>query len=94
MAPALSLMRNWPHSAGISQRKQKTKQNQHRKCNLQDFQHHLGMKWRSGAGISNFPPSPPQVNWYAVRQVHSSTEFSRINSCLALGTKGIELSPL
>lgn len=36
----------------------------------------------------------PAVSWFTIRQVHSSTEFSRINSlCLVLGTSGIESSP-
>lgn len=95
MAPALSLMRNWPHSAGISQRKKttktKTKPNRNRKCNLQDSQNNLSMKARSRASISLFFFFP--VSWYTIRQVHSSTEFPELTVCLVLGTEGTELSP-
>lgn len=35
------------------------------------------------AGVSN---PPPPKKWYTIRQVHSSTEFSRIILYLVLGT--------
>lgn len=94
MAPALSLTRNRPHSAGISQRKMTTtktkKTNQHRKCNLQISK--ITREWSRDPEPAFLSFFFFQLSWYTIRQVHSSTEFPRIN-CLVLGTEGIGLSP-
>lgn len=90
-APALSLMRNWPHSAGISQRR-KQKQKQTGTGSVTYRISKITCEWRRDlepAFLFFFFP----VSWYTIRQVHSSTEFPELTVCLVPGTGGIEWSP-